>query len=217
MLEAMTDGYASAFEHDFDEEDDNPGPLDSVRLVMQRAAKRTWKHLARERLEDTTPTIPLGRRFWEVTDEERAGLRTIFTDHVVAGLVTMVESRDDDTGVTLACSSLGLLRYAALLEVDGADGDISELCLMDVKEATQSAAPPTGSDMPGDHARRVVEGARHISPFLGERMRGVVGCGHRPDGGPRALLPRTLPPLRPGRFHLGQVPVRAEVDASPAA
>jgi uncharacterized protein (DUF2252 family) len=45
---------------------------------------------------------------------------------------------------------------------------------MDVKEAVESAAPASSTDMPVDQAQRIVEGARHISPFLGERMRAAT-------------------------------------------
>ena len=37
------------------------------------------------------------------------------------------------------------------------DKDSSDLCLMDFKEAIESAAPTSSTDMPTDHARRVVE------------------------------------------------------------
>ena len=47
MLEAIINGYESAFEHDFDEAEGNPEPPEAVRLVMKKAAKRTWKQLAR--------------------------------------------------------------------------------------------------------------------------------------------------------------------------
>jgi uncharacterized protein (DUF2252 family) len=185
MLEAIMEGYESAFARDFDEEDDSPEPPDAVTLVMKEAAKRTWKHLARERLEGTRPEIPLGKKFWKTSDEEYEALQTIFSDQSVARLATMVKSRDDDASVTLidaaywmkGCSSLGLLRFAALLEVADEKGKDPTLCLMDIKEAVQSAAPATGSGMPTDHAQRVVEGALHISPFLGRRMRATTLLG----------------------------------------
>jgi uncharacterized protein (DUF2252 family) len=182
MLEAIMDGYEAAFEHDFDEAEDNPDAPEAVRVVMKRAAKRTWKHLARERIGDTRPKIPLGKRFWPVSEEELRDLESIFTDEAIVHLATMVKSRDDKSAVELidsaywmkGCSSLGLLRYAVLLEVEDKDGDSSDLCLMDVKEAVESAAPSSSLEMPTDHARRVVEGALHISPFLGERMRATT-------------------------------------------
>ena len=68
-------------------------------------------------------------------------------------------------------SSLGKLRYAALLSVS-AGGKDPEYCLMYVKEAIPSAAITSPkSKMPADNAERVVEGARHLSPALGDRMR----------------------------------------------
>ena len=43
---------------------------------------------------------------------------------------------------------------------------------MDLKEAARAAAPRTAkAKMPIDQAERVVEGARHLSPYLGKRMR----------------------------------------------
>ncbi len=192
------DGYASAFEHDFDEAEDNPEAPKAVRLVMKRAAKRTWKELAKERIGDTRPKIPLGKRFWPVSDEEQQALESTFDDDAMVRLATMVKGRDDDSTVQLmdsaywmkGCSSLGLLRYAVLLDVRDEDGGSSDLCLMDVKEAVASAAPTSSTDMPADEGRRVVEGALHISPFLGERMRATTVLG-RPVF-VRELLPQDL-------------------------
>ena len=105
---------------------DNPEPPDAVRLVMKRAAKRTWKELARERIGDTQAKIPLGKRFWPVSDDELRELESTFKDRSIVRLATMVKSRDDDASVELidaaywmkGCSSLGFLRYAVLLAVE---------------------------------------------------------------------------------------------------
>ena len=179
MLEAVMDGYQSAFERDFDQADGEDEAPDAVQVAMKRASKRTWKQLAKERLEGTRPQIPLGRKFWPISDEEREEITRIFSDPSIARLATMVKSREDDARVELidcaywlkGCSSLGLLRYAVLVSVTDKETDSTDLCLMDVKEAIDSAVPVTSSlDMPGDNAQRVVEGALHLSPFLGERM-----------------------------------------------
>jgi uncharacterized protein (DUF2252 family) len=59
-----------------------------------------------------------------------------------------------------------------LLDIDGAAVDGDDLCLIDIKEAAPAAAPRyAGVRMPRDNAERVVEGARHLSPSLGDRMR----------------------------------------------
>jgi uncharacterized protein (DUF2252 family) len=54
----------------------------------------------------------------------------------------------------------------------------------------ESAAPSASTDMPADPARRVVEGALHISPFLGERM-GATSLLGRPVF-TRELMPQDL-------------------------
>jgi uncharacterized protein (DUF2252 family) len=180
ILEAIVDGYESAFDHDFQEDDGSIEQPDCVHLVMKQAANRTWKHLARERIKDTRPTIPLGKRFWAVSDEERDAISSLFRDETVSQLATMLRSRDDDADVELVdtaywmkgCSSLGYLRYAVLLRVVDRRSDSKDFCLMDIKEAVEAAAPAYPNvEMPEDNAYRVVEGARHMAPFLGERMR----------------------------------------------
>jgi uncharacterized protein (DUF2252 family) len=198
ILEAMTDGYLAAFDPDVDD-DDGPAAPDAVRVALKEAHRRTWKHLAKERLRDTRPDVPLGRKFWPVADEERSALAQVFATPEVARLATLLESRDDDAEVEFedaaywmkGCSSLGLLRFGVLLGVRERGAKSTEYCLMDVKEAVASVAPAApGAAMPGDYAERVVEGARHLTPFLGERMRATTLLG-RPVF-IRELLPQDL-------------------------
>jgi uncharacterized protein (DUF2252 family) len=199
MLEAIMDGYESAFEHDFDETEDNSEPPDAVRAALKKAARRTWKELARERIEDTRPTIPLGKKFWPISEEERRAIDSVISDTTVRRMVTMLKSRDDGAAVELidsaywlkGCSSLGLLRYAALVDVSDGPSGTSDYSLLDIKEAVASAAPVAPeAEMPADHAQRVVEGALQISPFLGGRMRATSLLG-RPVF-IRELLPQDL-------------------------
>ena len=178
ILEQMIQGYEAAFETpDGEVIADLP---QSVHFAMKQAARRSWKHLARERIEDTDPVIPLGKRFWPISDEEKRAVERLFATKQSHRLATMLKSRDDDAEVQLldvaywmkGCSSLGLLRYCALLGVGGPSSAEMDMCLMDVKEAAKAAAPRYPNvDMPSDDAQRIVEGARHLSPFLGERMR----------------------------------------------
>src|SRR6185369_422802 len=66
-------------------------------------------------------------------------------------------------------SSLGRLRYAAMLRIG--TGKRATHCLVDIKEAVAAAAPRTSDvSMPRDNARRVVAGAKALSPNLGDRM-----------------------------------------------
>jgi uncharacterized protein (DUF2252 family) len=148
-----------------------------IRCLMREAAGRSWKHLADERIEGLEPVIPLGKRFWPLTDAERAAAVSLFEQEDLRRLATSLRSRDDDAPVRImdvaywrkGCSSLGRLRLAVLVAVG--KGKAERHCLMDVKEATSVAAPhAAGADMPGDGAERAVTGARHLSPFLGGRM-----------------------------------------------
>jgi len=178
MPEHMMEGYEEALKHG-DRTDTGRGQRpECVRVVVRRAMKRTWKHLARERLRDLKPNIPLGDRYWPLSKVERKALKALFDTENVRRLVTSLKARDDHAKVEMVdaaywmkgCSSLGKLRYAVLLAVDEGSGD-QDLCLIDIKEAIRPAAPRAkNAAMPRDQARRVVEGARHLSPALGERM-----------------------------------------------
>jgi uncharacterized protein (DUF2252 family) len=178
MVEQLIEGYELAFtKKDETGTEASDRPL-SVHLVMKEAASRSWKKLAKERLEDTKHTIPLGKRFWPLADEERQAIRELFAIGHIRRLATMLRSRDDDAPVELldaaywmkGCSSLGALRFAALLAVGR--GKDRQICLMDIKEAVAPAAPhDPNAQMPADNGERAVEGARHLSPNVGERMR----------------------------------------------
>ena len=173
MMEQMVAGYEAAFLPD-----ETPGdtPPDTVHLVMQEALGRSWKHLARERTGDAGPTLPLGRRFWPLSDAEREAVDALFAQDDVRRMVAALHGPDRDADVRVldaaywvkGCSSLGLLRHAVIVRVGGKGG---ELCLMDIKEATAAVAPRTpGAAMPRDNAERVVAGARRLAPHLGDRM-----------------------------------------------
>ncbi|WP_244818060.1 DUF2252 domain-containing protein [Caballeronia sp. Lep1P3] len=198
MIEALFEGYVRAFDKDRAAADECGKP-EVVRVVMREAVRRSWKHLARERLEDTQPTIPFGSRFWPVSKEERAEIDALFEKATYSKLATILRDRPDTGHVTVldaaywvkGCSSLGRLRYAVLLDVDGGVVEGDDLCLIDIKEGVKAAAPRyPGANMPRDNAERVVEGARNLSPHLGERMRAATLQG-RPVI-LRELLPQDL-------------------------
>ena len=178
MVEQMIAGYLRALEDPAEENPvDEPMP-NAVRAVITQSLERKWKHLARERIRDETPNIPLGKRFWSLTAEEKAGIGALFQEEATQSMVTGLLRRDAGDRVKLhdaaywmkGCSSLGRLRFAALIGIKGSKGG-EELCLVDIKEATVAAAPHArNAGMPADHAQRVVQGARQLSPHLGDRM-----------------------------------------------
>ncbi len=177
IIERMVGGYEQAFAptaKGHDTVDDMPK---IVRTLMAKAERRSWKHLADERIQGTAPEIPLGKRFWPLKDSERNAIANLFDQENARRLVTALRSRDDDAPVRVldaaywrkGCSSLGLLRFAVLVAVD--TGKRERHCLIDIKEAVTAAAPHNeAAEMPADNAERVVCGARHLSPYLGGRM-----------------------------------------------
>ncbi len=178
MLEQMMDGYEAALANPGKQPRKSAAP-GSVRRVLKRALKRRWYHLAEERIEDVRPEIPMGKRFWPVTAGEKKEIERIFKLPEVRDLITSLEDREkgDEVEVVDAaywmkgCSSLGRLRFAVLLGVGKKKKNSEGFCLVDIKEAVPAAAPHSEKvDMPRDHAKRVVEGARKLSPFLGQRM-----------------------------------------------
>jgi uncharacterized protein (DUF2252 family) len=194
ILEQVIEGYQAALRQNADTIDDAPK---SIQFVMKKSVSRSWKHLANERLEDQKPTIPLGSKFWPLSPPEREAVANLFQVPSLHHLATSLRSRDDDAKIKVVdaaywmkgCSSLGLLRYAVLLQIGS--GKQRELALMDIKEAVAAAAPRyPNQKMPKDQAERVVEGARHLSPHLGTRM--VAGKIDDRSVFIRELLPQDL-------------------------
>jgi uncharacterized protein (DUF2252 family) len=194
MLEQMIEGYEQGV---FKKLDERKGRPEAVSIAMKSAIKRSWKHLAQERIENSKPTIPLGATFWPLARIEKSAIKKLFEQEDVRKLATMLRSRKNNAPVEIldaaywmkGCSSLGRLRFAIVVGV-GKSGKRS-LCLMDVKEATEPAAPHySSSKIPKNNALRVVEGARHLSPSLGERMLATQFLGRSVFL--RELLPQDL-------------------------
>jgi uncharacterized protein (DUF2252 family) len=197
MLEQMMEGYGQALSHPSGEYEDFGRVTKPVQLILNRALHRKWRHLAEERIENVKPSIPLGKRFWALSDEERSEIARLFQTEEVHNLITGLRYREVEDEIKVldtaywvkGCSSLGRLRYALILRVGKRRG--GELCLVDIKEAVKAAAPRSpGVTMPEDNAARIVEGARKLSPFLGERMLAAEVLGHKVVV--RELLPQDL-------------------------
>ena len=111
ILEQVIEGYQAALQHDADTLDDAPN---TVRLVMKRSLGRSWKALAKERLEDQKPSIPLGAKFWPLAKSERDAIEELFATPRLRRLATSLRWRDDDAPVEVldaaywmkGCSSL---------------------------------------------------------------------------------------------------------------
>jgi uncharacterized protein (DUF2252 family) len=200
MLEEMVIGYREALGFTVSKVTIAERKNKAVGRLMDQALSRKWRHLAEERIQDVRPTIPRGDRFWNLTDDERAGIEKLVLGDEVRKLVTSLNSRKESAKIQLldaaywvkGCSSLGRARYAVLVGVGKKhDPDDGGVCFLDIKEATPAAAPHQASaGMPNNDAERVVAGARALSPNLGDRM--VAG---RVRGKPvviRELMPQDL-------------------------
>jgi uncharacterized protein (DUF2252 family) len=177
ILEELIGGYQAALTGKFGTNKDTSYRPKSIQRLIGQSTRRRWQHLAEERLDTVKPTIPLGKRFWALTREERSALSEMFASDSVRAVLTSLRGRSKNDPIELldaaywmkGCSSLGRLRYAALLRVG--KGKTSNLCLVDVKEGATAAAPSAANaKMPPDNAVRVVMGAKALSPHLGERM-----------------------------------------------
>jgi uncharacterized protein (DUF2252 family) len=123
----------------------------------------------------------------------------MFESREVRHMVTCLQDRDEHDNIEVfdsaywvkGCSSLGRLRFAVLLGVGKKKHKNRQFCLIDIKEAVQPVAPHSARiPMPRNNAERVVEGARKVSPYLGQRM-----LAWRFDRKPvvlRELLPQDL-------------------------
>ena len=175
IVENMIAGYEAGLDSlDHEESAEEPN---TVATVRRAALGRKWHHLASERLGDVRPNIPLGKKFWELSADEKWQLGMLLDSPAVKQLILTLNKRTPRAKVELidaaywmkGCSSLGMLRFAALVHLSGERKD--KLSLIDIKEAGPAAAPGApGHDVPADHAERIVTGARALSPNLGERM-----------------------------------------------
>jgi len=82
MIEAIIAGYIDGLADRAGANDgDQPAP---VRKLLRAAGRRRWKHLAEERIEDIRPVIPLGSRYWPMTEDENCLLGEMLASETVA-------------------------------------------------------------------------------------------------------------------------------------
>ena len=198
MMERLIDGYIQALRHRGRRESWSRHP-EAIHLSLRRALRREWKHLANERIEGVSPSIPLGRRFWPLLKSERAGVEKLFGQDDFRHLLTQLDHRNDGDDIEVldaaywvkGCSSLGRFRCAVLVGVGKRHASAKGMSLVDIKQAIPTVAPHSKTaKMPSGHAERVLEGARALSPFLGDRMLSASLAG-RPVI-VRELLPQDL-------------------------
>ena len=94
MIEDMLAGYLATLTRptaSVDARDIAP-----IRRVMRESETRRWKHLAHERIEDPSPKIPLGKRFWPLAMLEREQLDGLFFGETAARFVHIFDGTEKD-------------------------------------------------------------------------------------------------------------------------
>src|SRR6201996_8473856 len=71
ILEELIDGYQAALSGSFASDKNKSHRPKSIQVLLARSVRRRWRHLAEERLDAVEPKIPLGKRFWALTEKER--------------------------------------------------------------------------------------------------------------------------------------------------
>src|SRR5450631_3727789 len=78
MVEQLIEGYEQAFSNEANESDFQHQRPEAIKVAMRRSMRRSWKELARERIEDVRPNIPLGKRFWPLRGDEKLEIKRMF-------------------------------------------------------------------------------------------------------------------------------------------
>ncbi|MDB5421984.1 MAG: hypothetical protein JWR59_1931, partial [Brevundimonas sp.] len=175
MIEALMAGYQVALDPDVRTLDDAHPRL--VQRLLDHSVHRRWPQLAEDRLKGDHARIALGKRFWPLEPAERQAVADLLQEADVRDLLIRDTRGQADAKIRLVdaaywmkgCSSLGRIRYAALVKVGS--GKAATTGLIDIKAAVAAAAPRApDAVMPSDNGQRVLTGAQALSPNLGERM-----------------------------------------------
>src|ERR1700728_2792274 len=101
ILEELVAGYQSALSGSFETDKDKSYRPKSIQALLAQSTRRRWRHLAEERLETVKPTIPLGKRFWALTPEERKALSQMFASEPIKLALTALRGRAKDEPIEL--------------------------------------------------------------------------------------------------------------------
>ena len=75
---AALDGYEQAFDDARSDENDTTQRPKAVRIAMEEALHRSRRQLARENIDHVRPHIPLGKRFWPLSGDEKQAIQALF-------------------------------------------------------------------------------------------------------------------------------------------
>jgi hypothetical protein len=73
----------------------------AMRLAVKTATRRSWHRLAKERIENIKPAIPLGKKFWPLAAEEHSEITHLSEKEHVRQLAATLRSRKDNAPVDM--------------------------------------------------------------------------------------------------------------------
>jgi hypothetical protein len=132
-------------------------------IALSYPMKFDWpddRHLAEERIENFKPSIPLGKRFWIFSRQERSGLNRLIQSDDIWEIVTSLRGRKGRAEIKVldtaywvnGCSSLGRLRIGpeSIKEPGCALLALAECCQSDgFLRGRLSRTLPKACDRPG--------------------------------------------------------------------
>src|ERR1700751_1890272 len=101
ILEELVAGYQAALSINFESDKDKSHRSKAIQKLLMQSTRRRWRHLAEERLDTIKPTIPLGKRFWARTPEERKALSRMFASDSVKPMLTSLRGQEKDDPIEL--------------------------------------------------------------------------------------------------------------------
>jgi uncharacterized protein (DUF2252 family) len=92
-MEQLTLGYEQALRGNAGKRQSTQGRPDVIKLVMRRAMRRKWKHMAADRIEGTDPNMPLSKSYWPLSGVERKEPKALMDAEGVRRLATSLSHR----------------------------------------------------------------------------------------------------------------------------
>ena len=174
ILEELVAGYLAALTANSRRTKIDRNPPKSIRMLLEQSTRRRWRHFTKERLNSLKPTIPLGRRFWNLRPAERMASSQMFASNSVRRRHFTWGSSEGRSHRAAGCRLLDEGMQFAWAASYAANADRSRKRFEPVPSRRQGRSDRCGPRRrrwgPRDNAIRVVTGARALSPNLGQRM-----------------------------------------------
>jgi uncharacterized protein (DUF2252 family) len=107
ILEELVAGYQIGLSANFETEKDKSHRPKPIQRLLAQSMRRRWRHLAEERLDTIKPAIPLGKRFWALTPQERESLSQLFASDAIRPTLTALQCRMKNDPIEMLDAAIG--------------------------------------------------------------------------------------------------------------